>query len=76
MKNYDRFIKPKGIVTVVNQPGVITNGGYPLSYETGITLEWVIDLEGGSEVVFTNVSLNEYENEVSGQKALSVMLLK
>ena len=59
---------------MVNQSGVITNVGYPLSYETGTKLEWVIELEGGSEVVFTNISLNEYENEVSGQKALLYLL--
>ena len=76
MQQFNWLIKPKGTVTVVNQSGVITNVGYPLSYETGTKHEWVIELEGGSEVVFTNISLNEYEHEVSGQKALSVILLQ
>ena len=67
---FDRLIKPIGTVTVVNQSGVITNVGYPLYYETGTKLEWVIELEGGIEVVFTNISLNEYENEVSGKMSV------
>ena len=62
---HNNLSKPQGTVTVISEPGVITSFGYPISYETGIKLEWVIKLEGGSEVVFTNISLNEYEIEVS-----------
>ena len=65
MQQFNSLIKPEGIVTVLDEPEIITNVGYPMSYETGVKLEWVIELEGGSEVVFTNISLNEYENEVS-----------
>lgn len=51
-------------INVVTEPGVITNSGYPAYYNTGTLEEWVIKLEDGCQLVFTNISLNEYEFEV------------